>query len=45
MGKYFPEPTFSGVIVKVELYLSHYSTKADLKNAPSVDTSKVAKKS
>ena len=45
MGKYFSEPTFSGVIVKVELYLSHYSTKADLKHAPSVDTSKVAKKS
>ena len=44
MGKYFPEPTFSGVIVKFELYLSNYSTKADLKNAPSVDTSKVAKK-
>ena len=44
MGKYFPQPTFSGVIVKFELYLSNYLTKADLKNAPSVDTSKVAKK-
>ena len=30
--------------VKVELYLSNYVTKADLKNAAVVDTSSFAKK-
>ena len=30
--------------MKVELDLSHYTTKADLKNAAGVDTSKFAKK-
>ena len=32
MSKYFPEPKFLGK-VKVELNLSNYTTKADLKNA------------
>ena len=44
MSKYFPEPKSSGEGVKVELDLSNYATKADLKNATGVDTSKVAKK-
>ena len=42
--KYFPEQKFSGGRVKVELDLSNYTTKADLKNAAGVDTSKFAKK-
>ena len=33
-----------GANVKVELDLSNYATKADLKNATGVDTSKFAKK-
>ena len=44
MSKYFPEPKSSGGKVKVELDLSNYATKADLKNATGVDTSKFAKK-
>ena len=44
MSKYFPEPKSSGERLKVELDLSNYATKADLKNATGVDTSKVAKK-
>ena len=43
MSDYFPEPK-SGVRVEVELDLSNYATKADLKNATGVDTSKCAKK-
>ena len=43
MSDYFPEPK-SGVRVEVELDLSNYATKADLKNAAGVDTSKCAKK-
>ena len=39
MSKYFPEPKSLGGRVKVELYLSNYATKADLKNA-SVDMQK-----
>ena len=35
---------FFGANVKVELDLSNYATKADLKNATGVDTSKFAKK-
>ena len=31
MSKYFPEPKFSGGRVKVELDLSNYATKVDLK--------------
>ena len=43
MSEYFPERKSSGGRVKVELDLSNYSTKADLKNATVVDTSKSAK--
>ena len=43
MSEYFPEPKSSGGKVKVELDLSNYATKADLKNATGVDTSKFAK--
>ena len=43
MSGQFPKPKSSGADVKVELYLSHYATKADLKNAAGVDTSKFAK--
>ena len=42
--EYFPEPKSSGGRLKVALGLSNYATKADLKNATGVDTSKVAKK-
>ena len=42
--KYLPEPKSSGERLKVELNLSNYATKADLKNATSVDISKFAKK-
>ena len=31
MSEYFPEPKSSGERVKVELDLSYYATKADLK--------------
>ena len=44
MSEYFPEPKSSGGRVKVELDLSNYATKADLKSATGVDTSKFAKK-
>ena len=44
MSEYFPEPKFSRGRVKVELDLSNYTTKADLKNAAGVDASKFAKK-
>ena len=44
MSGYFPEPKFSGGNVKIELDLSNYATKADLKTATGVDTSKFAKK-
>ena len=43
MSEYFPEPKSLGRIVKVELDLSNYATKADLKNVAGVDTSKFAK--
>ena len=33
MSEYFPEPKSSRGTVKVELDLSKYATKADLKNA------------
>ena len=45
MSQYFPklyEPFGGDIIVEVDL--SNYATKADLKNATSVDTSKFAKK-
>ena len=44
MSEYFPEPKSFRRKVKVELDLSNYVTKADLKNETSVDTSKFAKK-
>ena len=44
MRKYFPEPKYLGGRVKVELDLSNYATKADLKTATGVDTSKYTKK-
>ena len=44
MSKYFPKPNSLGINVKVELYLSNYATKTDLKNVTGVDTSCFAKK-
>ena len=44
MNEYFAEPKSSRVNVKVELDLSNFATKANLKNATSVDTSDFAKK-
>ena len=46
MGQYFPKPYISfGVNINVKVDLSNYATKADLKNATGVDTSKLAAKS
>ena len=39
MSKYFMEPKSSEGRVKIELDLSNYATKADLKNATGVDIS------
>ena len=39
MSEYFPEPTSLVAKVKVELDLSNYATKTDLKNVTGVDTS------
>ena len=44
MSEYFLELKSSGGRVKVELHLSNYATKVDLKNAAGVDTSKFAEK-
>ena len=44
MSEYFPKPNSLGANVKVELDLSNYATKADLKNATGVYTSSFAKK-
>ena len=44
MSEYFPKPKSLGGNVKFELDLSNYATKADLKNATGVDTSKFTKK-
>ena len=44
MSECFPLSKFFGANVEVELGLSNYATKADLKNATGVDTSKFAKK-
>ena len=42
---YFPQPhAHSKGNIKVELDLSNYATKSDLKNATSVDTSDFSKK-
>ena len=43
MSEYFPEPNSFGGRVKVELDLSNYATKANLKNAAGVNTSSFAK--
>ena len=44
MREYFPKPKSLGnvKIVKIELDLSSYTTKADLKNTTGVDTSDLA---
>ena len=39
MSKYFPKPKSFGGKVKVELDLSNYTTKVDLKNVTDVDVS------
>ena len=44
MSEYFQEPKSLRGNVKVELDLSNYATKADLKNATGVDRSTFAKK-
>ena len=44
MSEYFEEPKSLGERMKVELDLSNYATKADVKNARGVDTSKFAKR-
>ena len=44
MSEYFLKLKSLGANVKVELDLSNYATKADLKNATGVDTSDFAKK-
>ena len=46
MSQYFPKPykTFGGDI-NVKVDLSNYTSKADLKNATTTDTSKLALKS
>ena len=44
MSEYFPNPKSFGRRVKVELDLSNYATKENLKNTTRVDTLKFAKK-
>ena len=44
MNEHFLKPKSLGANVKVELDLSNYATKADLKNATGVNTSDFAKK-
>ena len=44
MSEYFLGPNSLGGRVKVELDLSNYATKTDLKNATGIDTSSFAKK-
>ena len=44
MSEYFPESKSLGRRVKVELDFFNYATKANLKTAARVDTSKFAKK-
>ena len=43
MSEYFPKRKSLGANVKVELDLSNYATKVDLKNAAGVDVSEFAK--
>ena len=44
MSEHFSDPKSLAGRVKIELDLYNYATKADLKNATGVDTSKFAKK-
>ena len=44
MSEYFPKSNSLGANIKVDLDLSNYATKIDLKNATGVDTSSFAKK-
>ena len=44
MGEHFPKPKPLRANVKVELDLSNYGTKLDLKNATGADTSYFANK-
>ena len=44
MNEYLPKPNSLGANVKVELGLSNYAPKADLKNVTGADTSKFAEK-
>ena len=44
MSEHFPEPKSSRGKVKVELILSNYATKTNLKNATGVDISNCSKK-
>ena len=44
MSQCFPKPRSLGANVKTELDLCNYATKANLKNATGVDTSKFSKK-
>ena len=44
MTEYFPQPKFLAGRVEVELDLTNYALKSDLKNDTSGDTSKFAKK-
>ena len=44
MREYFPKLKYLGANVKVELALSNYATKTDLKNATGVDTSDFAER-
>ena len=44
MVQHFPKSKSLGRSVKVQLDLSNYATKADLRNATGADTSKFAKK-
>ena len=41
---YYPPCSYSRNKIKVELDLSNYVTKSELKNATSIDTSQFAKK-
>ena len=43
MSECFPKPKSLGKNEKIELNLSNYATKPNLKNATSVDTSNFAK--
>ena len=44
MSEYFPKPSNHKENIKVEIDLSNYATKADVKNIPRVDTSNFALK-